>query len=155
MTKKLLIVLVTAVMLLSVSIGCKKAPASIDGEALYQQMKALGQFPDMARRGDMDVYDYYGIDPAQCKQIVNYAAADGLMADEFLLAETNDPAYAEEVEAVLKEMIAYQAETYRVYMPKEYPKLSNARIERSGCYVLVIVAEDADALYRVYTDALK
>jgi hypothetical protein len=155
MTKKLLVVLVVTAMLLLVSVGCKKAPVSIDGEALYEQMSALGQFPEMARRSDSAVYDYYGIDPAECKQIVNYASADGLMTDEFLLVETNDPAYAEEVETMLKNQIAYQAETYREYMPEEYPKISNARIERNGCYVLVIIAQDVDALYRLYTDALK
>lgn len=154
MTKRLLIVFAATILLLA-SVGCKKAPASIDGETLFQQMNALGQFPEMVRRGANDVYDYYGIDPAQCKQLVNYAAADGLMTDEFLLAETNDLAYAEEVEGLLKDMIAYQAETYRVYMPKEYPKISNARIERNGCYVLVIIAEDTAPLYRLYTDALK
>ena len=92
MTKRMIIVLVAAAMLLLAPFGCKKAPVSIDGEALYQQMNALGQFPDMARRGGIDVYDYYGIDPAQCKQLVNYAAADGLMTDEFLFVESNDPA---------------------------------------------------------------
>ena len=155
MTKRMIIVLVAAVMLLLAPLGCKKAPVSIDGETLYQQMNALGQFPDMARRGGIDVYDYYGIDPAHCKQLVNYAAADGLMTDEFLFVESNDPAYAEEVESLLKEQIAYRAKTYREYMPAEYPKISSARIERSGCYVLVIVAEDVAAAYRVYTDALK
>ena len=141
--------------MLLMPVGCKKASVSIDGEELYQQMNALGQFPDMVRRGGSDVYDYYGIDPAQCKQIVNYAAADGLMTDEFLFAESNDPAYAEEVESLLKEQIAYRAKTYREYMPEEYPKISSARIERNGCYVLVIVAEDVAAVYQIYADALK
>lgn len=155
MTKKNLIVLVAAVMLLLVPAGCKKAPASIDGEELYQQMNALGQFPEMVRRSGDDVYDYYGIDPAQCKQVVNYVAADGIMTDEFILIEANDPAYAEEVETLLREQIAYHAKTCRDYMPEEYPKISNARIERTDCYVLVIIAEDVAPLYRLYTDALK
>ena len=155
MTKKLLIVLVVSAMLLLVPVGCRKTPASIDGEALYQQMAALGQFPEMVRFSDSDIYDYYGVDPAECKQIVSYIAADGIMTDQFILVETNEAAYAEEVEALLKEQLAYRAKTVRDYTPEEYPKISNARIERSGCYVLVIVAEDVDALYRLYTDALK
>lgn len=155
MTKRILVVLVATVILLLGSMGCQKAPAVIDGEALYQQMNDLGQFPEMVRRGGNDVYDYYGIDPAQCKQLVNYAAADGLMTDEFLFVETNETAYAEEVEGLLKEQIAYRAKTYREYMPAEYPKISNARIERNGNYVLVIVAEDTTPMYRLYTDALK
>ena len=154
MTKKLLIVLVAATLLL-MPVGCRKAPASIDGEALYQQMAALGQFPEMVRFGDSDIYDYYGIDPAQCKQMVSYVAADGIMTDQFVLVEANEAAYAEEAETLLKEQLAYRAKTVRDYTPEEYPKISNARIERSGCYVLVIVAEDVDALYRLYTDALK
>ena len=155
MIKKTLILLIAAVMALLGSVGCQKAPAVIDGEALYQQMNDLGQFPEMVRRGGNDVFDYYGIDPAQCRQLVNYAAADGLMTDEFLFVETNDPAYAEEAETLLKTQIAYRAETYREYMPKEFPKISNARIERNGSYILVIVAEDTAPLYRLYTDALK
>ena len=103
MTKRILVVLVATIILLLGSMGCQKAPAVIDGEALYQQMNDLGQFPEMVRRGGNDVYDYYGIDPAQCRQLVNYAAADGLMTDEFLFVESNDPAYAEEVESLLQE----------------------------------------------------
>ena len=154
MTKRILVVLIAA-MLLLMGAGCKKAPAVIDGEALYQQMKELGRFPEMARRSANDVYDYYGVDPAQCKQLVNYAAADGLMTDEFLFVETNDPAYAEETEALLRELVDYRAKTYREYMPAEYPKISNAKIERSGSYVLVLISEDVADLYRLYTDALK
>lgn len=152
MTKKLLIVLVAATLLL-MPVGCRKAPASIDGEALYQQMAALGQFPEMVRFGDSDIYDYYGIDPAQCKQMVSYVAADGIMTDQFVLVEANEAAYAEEAETLLKEQLAYRAKTVRDYTPEEYPKISNARIERNGRYVLVLVAEDVDALYRLYTDA--
>jgi hypothetical protein len=155
MIKKLLVILLAAAMLLCIPVGCQNAPKSIDGEALYQQMNALGLFPDMAHRSPDMVYDYYGIDPAQCKQLVNYASADGLIADEFLLAETNDEAYAEETEALLREQIAHQAETYRDYLPQEYPKLANARIERNGCYVLVIIADDTAPLYKIYTDSLK
>ena len=154
MIKKLFVMLLAAALLL-VPVGCKKTPAAIDGETLYQQMNELGQFPEMTRRSPDMVYDYYGIDPAQCRQVVNYASSDGLMTDEFLLVEANDPAYAEEAETLLRDQISNQAETYREYMPSEYPKISNARIERNGCYVLVIVAEDAAALYKIYTDALK
>lgn len=154
MIKKLFVMLLAAALLL-VPVGCEKTPAAIDGETLYQQMRALGQFPDMTRRSPDMVYDYYGIDSAQCRQVVNYASSDGLMTDEFLLVEANDPAYAEEAETLLRDQISNQAETYREYMPSEYPKISNARIERNGCYVLVIVAEDAAALYKIYTDALK
>ncbi len=155
MIKKLFVMLLAAALLFLAPVGCAKTPVTIDGETLYQQMNELGQFPEMTRRSPDMVYDYYGIDPAQCRQIVNYASADGLMTDEFLLVEANDSAYAEEAEALLREQISDQAETYREYMPSEYPKISNARIERNGCYVLVIVAEDAAALYKVYTDALK
>lgn len=155
MTKRVILWLLAAALLLCALTGCQKKPVTIDGEGLYEKMAALGQFPEMARRtGDM-VYDYYGIDPEKCAQLVNYASADGLMTDEFLLAEAKDEAYAQEIEALLKEQIAHQAETYREYMPSEYPKISGARIERNGVYVLVLVAEDADKLYAVYTAALK
>ena len=81
--------------------------------------------------------------------------SDGDADKSVMLVKADDPAYAEEVESLLKEQIAYRAKTYREYMPAEYPKISSARIERNGCYVLVIVAEDVAAAYRVYTDALK
>ena len=155
MIKKLFAALLAAAMLLCIPVGCGKTEVSIDGESLYRQMEALGQFPEMAHRGGEAVFDYYGIDPAQCKQLVNYASADGLMTDEFLLAETNDETYAKEVEELLRTQIAHQAETYRDYLPEEYPKIANARIERNGCYVLVIIAEDVAPLYQLYTDALK
>ncbi len=152
--KKALLFVLTAILLLG-AFACTGADAAIDGEALYEKMAALGTFPEMMRRSGDAVLDYYGIDPDACKQLVNYASADGLLADEFLFAETNDETYAIEIEALLREQIARQAETYREYMPEEYPKLSDARIERSGCRVLVIVSDDASALYKVYTDALR
>ena len=40
MTKRMIIVLVAAAMLLLAPLGCKNAPVSIDGETLYQQMNA-------------------------------------------------------------------------------------------------------------------
>jgi hypothetical protein len=40
-------------------------------------------------------------------------------------------------------------------MPEEYPKISKARVERIGNYVLVLVGEDVSALYAVFADALK
>ncbi len=155
MTKRTILLLLAAVLLLGSLAGCQKKPVTIDGEELYAKMAALGQFPEMARRtGDM-IYDYYGIDPEQCSQLVNYASADGLMTDEFMLAQAKEEAYAQEIEAMLREQVAHQAETYREYMPQEYPKISGARIERNGCYVLLIVAEDVDKLYALYTAALK
>lgn len=154
MSKRIFVLLLAALLLLGL-VGCGDKSAPVDGQALYEQMAALNQFPDMARRNGEAVFEYYGIDPEQCVQLVNYASADGLLAEEFLFVEAKQEAYAQEVEAMLQEQVEHLSEAYRDYMPEEYEKLKNARLERQGTVVLLLVAEDVAPLYKLFTDATK
>ena len=149
------LVLAMAVLLLAAGCADAKAKAIPNAEQMYGKMEELGLFPEMVRRGADLIYDFYGIDSEKCVQLLDYVTEDGLIADEVFFAETKDESYAKEVEQVLRDVLAHQAETYRDYMPEEYDKLKNGRIERSGTTVLMIVSDHGDELYKVYTDAVK
>lgn len=157
MSKRMMAIALAVVLLVSALSGCgkKETAAPVNGEELYEKMAALDLFPEMIRRDEQMVSDYYGIEPDKCVQLVNYVTADGLMAEEFLLVETKEEAYAATVEQLLSEELARQGETYRDYMPEEYEKIAAARLERRGAYVLLIVSNDADALYAVFSDGAK
>lgn len=112
-----------------------------NAEKLYAKMEELSLFPEMVRRGDDLIYDFYGIDPSKCVQLLNYVTEDGLNADEVLFAEMKDESEAKVIEEILRDVLSRQAETYRDYMPEEYEKVKNGKIERNGSFVLMIVSD--------------
>ena len=100
MSKRMMAIALAVVLLVSALTGCgkKEAAAPVNGEELYEKMAALNLFPEMIRRDEQMVSDYYGIEPDKCVQLVNYVTADGLLAEEFLLVETKEEAYAAQMD---------------------------------------------------------
>ena len=156
MLKRILLIALSVLMTVSTA-ACGSANAATvpNAEQLYGKMEELHLFPEMVRRGDDLIYDFYGIDPSQCVQLLDYVTEDGLIADEVFFAEMKDESYAKEAEQILRDVLSHQAETYRDYMPEEYEKLKNGRIVRNGASVLMIVSDYGEELYKVYTDAVK
>lgn len=156
MLKRILLIALSILMAVSAAAcGSAKAVSVPNAERLYAKMEELNLFPEMVRRGDELIYDFYGIDPSRCVQLLNYVTEDGLVADEVLFAEMQDESYAKETEEILRDILLHLAESYRDYMPEEYEKVKNGRIVRNGTSVLMIISDHEEELLKVYTDMIK
>lgn len=148
--------LLLAVLFICLFTACgAKEPAKVDLTAVKEAVFAAGKFPEMTVRPPEMVYDFYGIDPETCPQLFDYVTEDGLLAEELLLLEAKDEALAKQYAASLKDQLAVLADNYRDYMPEEYSKFTSAVVKQTGKYVIMIVSDDAQALYSEAAKLLK
>lgn len=116
--------------------------------ALAAAFLQTGALDDMAPYSDMDLLDYYGIDPAACESIVGYTDAVGY-TNELLIVQA-DEAQAAEFETLLAGYLEDRAAQFAGYDADAEALVRQAVLRRDGGVVLMIVSPEADALLDVY-----
>ena len=115
--------------------------------AAFEQTGALDQ---MAQFSDMDLLDYYGIDPAACISVVGYTDAVGY-TNEIVIVEA-DAALAEQIESLLADYLEARKAQFAGYDADAVTLVEQAVLRRDGGVVLMIVSPDAEALLQVYRE---
>ena len=117
----------------------KTKTQTVDLQALADALLKDGGFQDdLEKTTDEMVKKLYQIEDA--KQAMVYVGS-GATAEEIGLFELKDEDAAKEAEKLAKDRIENQKTAFESYVPEEVKRLDNAIVQRTGNYVIVVVAE--------------
>lgn len=164
--KKMICVLMAAMLLLSLG-GCgEKAPAqttvpaeteaagpvSVDLEGLYETL--AGKMPEMIRLDETMMLNFCGIAKADCKAAVVATCADGLKTDEIWLIEAADEAALERLKTMAETRLRMKGEESVTYSPEQYAVVQKAEVIVKDLYLMVVVSPDVEDLSEICRGAL-
>lgn len=159
--KKLFCGLLAALMLLSLSACGGKAPAETTAAAeaapvdLFELYTAMAdKLPEMIAMDDAMLMNFCGIEPDMYTQAVAAVGATGLMTDEVWLIEAVDEENLNKIEELANTRLKMKAEETESYAPDQYEIVKEAKLIKSGLYLALIVAPEAEALAQVVTNAI-
>jgi len=144
--KRLLIIITALLLVLS---GCGGSDAAYDTGAV-DRMADQGAFSEELEPLDGDVaFPLYALadqglereDLTQCAVL----RSAGATCEEGAVLVFSAEDQAEKAVTALQDYVQRQIEENRDYRPAEIPKLENAWIDRKGCSVVLIVAENLEA----------
>lgn len=163
--KRLIVLLLAAVMLLSLgACGTKtpvetQAPAAeqaakepADMEKIYESIAA--QMPEMIQMDETTMLNFCGIQTDDCVQVVAAICADGLITDEIWLIEAKDAESLEKLKALAENRLQMKGEESITYSPEQYAVVQKAKILTDGMYMALIVSPDVDALAEIFLNAI-
>lgn len=138
--KKVLIVVITVVMALSVA-SCAKKAVEIDLLALKNELLAADLFLDEFEQiNDSKIETMIGLDLTLIVK-GEFWRGSGVTGEEYGLFECKDEKDAKALVKLLEERREYQYTTYEGYAKEALPRIENTVIRQSGKYVAYVAAD--------------
>lgn len=154
MKKFVLPVLLAFVLVLSLG-ACGKGDKEIDIDKLCEQALSEGKFNDeLIELPDKVLSDYYNL-PEGIEEYRIYVSSSSATASEFAVFKCKDDNAVKDMLASISKRMEEQIENYQDYRPDEFYRLQNAVITNEGNYVMFAVADNADALKKLFQDSAK
>ena len=153
MRKRLLPLLLLLALLLP---GCgSKGAQTADLQRVYDEAVSLADSPEMLLLNEQRVKNYYGIDPAACRQCILAVSDDGLRVDEIWLIEAADEKAAEALLATARSRIEQVCAEQENYLPDQYAVAKNAQALRIGRSVALFISPNAKEMAQLFTKAFQ
>lgn len=139
-------VLALAMVLTMTACGGEKAeaPKSADLAALYESFTAT--LPEMILMDGDTRVNFFGIEDADCTQVVTAVCADGLRTDEVWLIEAKDQTALDKLKGLAEARMAAKADETVSYSPDQYKIVEKGVILTEGLYLALLVSPDVDTL---------
>jgi hypothetical protein len=79
-----------------------------------------------------------------------YASDGSKSADEIVVTAAKDPAYVQQMTALLRDHLTYRTSLYKTYAPEQIPKLEKAEVFSEGNYAVLIVADNTGRIHSAF-----
>lgn len=146
--------LVALVLMLSMTACGGESAKKVDLNALYDQL--LETTPEMILIEDSNMrLNLFGIQEADCVQVVIAVCADGLRTDEVWLIEAKDSGALERIVTLAENRLFAKGEESITYSPEQYAIVQKAEMVTEGLYFALLVSPDVDTLKASVEAALK
>ena len=152
--KKIVLCLLAVCMLLQLT-ACGGGK-EVDMDALAAELVASSAFTmDMSQYAPNPtaIAGTYGFDESEVVKSCMYVNTG--TAEEIFLAQAADSKAADHLEELCAERIEAQSFWLKSYVPEALPRLDNAIVKRSGNFVLLVVADNADTAKSIVDKYLK
>lgn len=134
--------------------GCgSKSAGTADLQQVYDGIKSRVELPEMLALNEQRIRNYYGIDPASCRQCILAVSDDGLRVDEIWLIEAGDEKAAEALLATARSRIEQVCRETQDYLPEQYAVAKDAQALRVGSSVALFISPDAKEMAELFTKA--
>ena len=154
--KKITAILLCAVLLLSMA-ACGGEPApekkNVDLNAVYESFGA--SLPEMWVLDEDMMLNMFGIQAADCKQVITAIVSTGLAADEVWLIEAKDADALARLKTMAESRMTAKADETVDYLPDQYVFVEKGVILTEGLYLALIVSPDVDNLKAAFEAAVK
>ena len=150
--KKLIVLILAAVMLLSIT-ACGGAEAkSVDLQQIYSSYEST--LPAMMVLDEGTMMNFLGISAEDCTQVVAAICADGLRADEVWLIEAVSAEAAARLEGLAKNRIQQKDDESVNYSPEQNAIVKKSLVKVAGNYVFFICSPEVEAMQKAVNTAL-
>lgn len=138
----LLVILIFGVLMYS---GCGSNPLVLDTDTAAQSLLNNLTFSDELTKISAETMSrIYSVEAADVVKSAVYIST-GATAEEIAVFEAADAEAASRIKTALSQRIQEQQEAYQNYNPQELDKLSKAILQSRDNYVILCVAQDAEA----------
>ena len=151
--KCVLLCAVFVVLTLLSACGSQKSEP-INMQAVYEQISAQVQLPDMMELSAKRMDKYYGIDTTACPQAVTMVNEAGMSVDEIWLIQAADEAEAQRIETVAQSRIQQLCAETEKYSAELYDVAKNGQVVRDGVNVALFISPDAETMASIFRAAL-
>ena len=154
--KKIVAIILAAALLLSLAAcGGEKAPAKepVDLTALYESFGS--SLPEMWILDEDMMLNMFGIQAADCNQVITAIVSTGLAADEVWLIEAKDADALARLKTMAESRMQAKADETVDYLPDQYVFVEKGVILTEGLYLALIVSPDVDNLKAAFEAAVK
>lgn len=154
--KKLICVLLTAVLLAGALAGCgaeKKEEKNVDLAAVYDAMQQT--LPEMMTLDEENMLNLLGIRAEDCTQAIAAVCAVGLQADEVWLLQAKDAQALERLKTLAASRMAAKLDETESYLPDQYVIVKKGVTLTDGNYLAFLISQDVETLQTVFQDAMK
>ena len=152
MKKRVLSVCLAFVLLLAIA-GCDSDKVNMDVEAVYSNICAAVQVPEMLPLNESLMLDYCGIRAEDVNKAVVVICADSLRTDEIWLLEAKDDASAQRLMDLAQKRLTKKGEESVTYSPAQYAVVEKAQLLQEGNYIALLVSPDSEAMAQVFLQA--
>ncbi len=140
--KKLIALILAAVLVLAAGCAKKDAGLKVDAAAAADKLASSVQFTDqMSAVADKTVLKLYGLEQSTVEKLKAYEST-GATAEEVAVFEAKDEDAAAKVKEAAQKRIEDQKAAFQDYQPKEMAKLKNPLLVTAGKYVVLCVSND-------------
>ena len=154
--KKLICVLLSAVLLTGVLAGCgaeKKEEKNVDLAAVYATMQQT--LPEMMTLDAENMLNLLGIQAEDCTQAIAAVCAVGLQADEVWLLQAKDAQALERLKTLAESRMAAKLDETESYLPDQYVIVKKGVTLTDGNYLAFLISPEVEILQTVFQDAMK
>lgn len=154
--KRILAISLSAVMLLALLAACggkKDSDVSIDLNALWGKITALGELPMLEDIPEEYLADLCGIDPADLEEYLYKRPGMNVQATEFFVAKVKE-GKMDTVKAALESHQANLDAQWSTYLPDQYALVKNYKLTTNGGYIFFAVSEYAEQAEKAFNDAI-
>ena len=157
MMKKLVALVLTAMMMITVFTGCGGKEKYISFDDIYTELTTAIDFSasNMQKQTEAALNNYYYIDPNTLENysiyMSDYATGN---ADEIAMFQVKEEDQAAAIKALINDRINDLKVRYEDYKPEEMDKINNAVIMEKGNYIFVVISPNADMAKEVLNKQL-
>ncbi len=152
--RKAALILLAATLLLC-GCGAGKTAKHADLAALYEQIVALPDAPEMLPISEKRMLNYYGIDAGVCPQAFLARCSDGLRVDEFWLVEAENEEAAKALVTLAEARIEQLCAETENYLPEQYAVVKEGKIVRIGSTMGLFISPQANRMEELFRAAFR
>lgn len=136
--------------------GCSEGKIKnkqVDLNEVLNEIQAVVTMPETIDITTVEVGDFFDLDPVDFKTIIMKIAAESIVADEICLCEAIDEEAAARLKTGFEAHIESQKKSFKNYIPAEYAKLENIKVQQSENYIYYVIASnqtEADSILTKY-----
>lgn len=155
MKKRLIALMMALCLVLLCACGSTKTEKSSDLSAVKADILAQMGADNMIELTGDDLLEMFGIQADDVKQYIALISKESLSSDEVLIFEAVDDDAAKRILEKVNSRYQNKLVENKDYLPDEYTKISNCKVEQNGRYISMIISSDAESLTKLYTDSFK
>ena len=154
--KRILALSLSAALLLALLVACggPAADVTIDINALWNKIEALGEMPMfMDTPEEILSGEGFGIDPADLEAYISKTPMMNVNATEFFIAKVKD-GKMDTVKAAIQARQASLENQWSTYLPDQYEMVKNYKLTVNGSYIFFAIGEYAEQAEKLFNDAI-
>ena len=136
------------------SLSAANRTSNADFSDVTEAVLASADLSPMLEGDNQMIRRIYGIDPSALQGAMLYYPSGNMGCEELLLIRLTDLRQQEMVQNAMQARIASQRSAFDGYAPKQCAMLDHGIVEVCGNYLLLVVAEDPDAVRDAFLAAL-
>jgi hypothetical protein len=124
--------------------ACRTESKTLDVKACAAALAEQGTYDDVLSETSRDIFEmlYYGVDMNTIEDVTLYMST-GATAEEVMVAKCISEKEAVTLQGLAQERLEYLKSSFENYVPKEVPKIEEALLQQTGCYVILCISSDS------------